>query len=219
LGGWQLALEPEATAVVEVPPRQRASAIGGHDLLDASAQSKIAFAAYPTTGDTFSPSEEVRLGVRRGEAGELHHLVDPELTVHERARDARKIGKGMARRDPASRFPIRDAVAHPQPVRHVARPGPTPRLSPIDLRDQGEELSLCAGHSHVRSIDVADQLLLGSLLVLVHSGDAPIRGRNRLHRRRQSYRTYVRFVNPCVADSHRKGDPAGRRPPSTIGTW
>jgi hypothetical protein len=92
--------------------------------------------------DRSGPPDQSRLVVRRGEPGELHHLVDAELSDLQCLGDPRQVLEGVCRSDPAPSLPLGDAVADGEQVRGVARSGIAPDLGPIRVRDQLEQLSL-----------------------------------------------------------------------------
>jgi hypothetical protein len=108
------------------------------------------------------PFDEIALGLRRGEAGELHHLVDPEVAPRHGSRDAGESIDRMRGSDPATGLPVGHAVRDEQPLGHVRAAVSTPELQRIHLRDQAEELQLGGAHRRVRMVDAPDQSFFGT---------------------------------------------------------
>lgn len=50
--------------------------------------------------------------------------------------------EGVRGADPSPGLPLGDALAHREPVRHVASPRATPEPTAIDLGDQAKQLTL-----------------------------------------------------------------------------
>jgi hypothetical protein len=104
--------------------------------------------------------------------GELHHLVDAELSDLQCLGDPRQVLEGVARGDPASGLPFGDAVADGEQVRGVARSGIAPDLGPIRVRDQLEQLSLHPTYLRVDIVECSKQWVR---LDLEHECDANTR--------------------------------------------
>jgi hypothetical protein len=155
----QLGLEPEPSSVVEVPPRQRPAALDVEHLVDGGANGEVALASDRAARHAASPAEQVRLGLGGREPGQLDELVDPQVAGAKGGGDSRQVPKGVRCGDPTPRLPVGDAIAHSQPVRHVARAHFAPRLTGVDLSDQGEKVALGMGDTLMQRVDPGDHLL------------------------------------------------------------
>src|SRR6266540_6683271 len=103
------------------------------------------------------PGDQPGLGLWGGEPGELDHLVDAQLPRGERLGQQGEVLQGVGRGDPPAGLPVGDPVAHPQPVGHVPGPRVSPGLTPVNVCDEREQLSLGQADTAVRRIDALDQ--------------------------------------------------------------
>src|SRR6266542_6025019 len=110
----------------------------------------------------------VGLGLGGGEPGQLHHLVDPHLPRGERLRDHGKPLQGVGRLDPPPGLPVRDAVAHPQPVGHVPGPFVPPGLPEVDLHDERKQLPLGQGDPAMAGVGRRDEFFVAALVLPGH---------------------------------------------------
>jgi hypothetical protein len=157
LGGRELGLKAQAPALVGPPPPTEPGLLGIADVLYRLGTGRVGPAPDAPGGHTPGPPHEARLGLCRGKAGELDHLVDPERTGGERLAQAGKGLEGMGRDDPAVGLPGRDPLAHREPVGHVPRTRVLPGLTPIGLGDQAEEATLGTGDVSMERVDAGDQ--------------------------------------------------------------
>jgi hypothetical protein len=99
----------------------------------------------------------IGLGFGGGEPRQLHDLVDPHLPARQGCREPKEVSERVTRGDPAPRLPAGDAVAHGDPVRHVARSRIPPGLPTVGLGDQREHPALGPACHLVRLVQGIDQ--------------------------------------------------------------
>src|SRR5207244_12303431 len=99
------------------------------DLVERTTHLEVGAATDRPARDEPRPCDQPGFGLERREPGELHDLVDPELTCRERTGQVREGLERVGRRDPPSGLPLGDPVAHTEPVGHVASAGATPELA------------------------------------------------------------------------------------------
>jgi hypothetical protein len=152
----QRPLEPQDAAFVLVPPPQAARPLDVCSVVHWSPCLAIASGTNRAGGHALGPGQQIGLGVRRREARQLDGLVDAEPAGPECLRDAgqrRQCARGI---QPAPRLPVADAVAHPQPVRHVTRPVVFPKCKPIDFFNGNEQLVMRRTDECVQAIGTCD---------------------------------------------------------------
>jgi hypothetical protein len=132
----QLRLQPEPPSLLEPPPRQGSGSLGLDHVLALRSSPRVASMTHGGAGHPPGPDDQIALPLGRGEPRELDYLVEPELPARQGLGQARETLARDRRR--SSAWPsARDAVAHREPVLHVASAGTSPALAPIRLPDQG----------------------------------------------------------------------------------
>jgi hypothetical protein len=155
----ELSFQPEAPALVEPPPGERPRLLRVDDLRAGPASPEIASMPDRCAGDPTRPADQIRLRLGRREEGELDHLVEAKLAALQRPGKPREGLQRVGSSDPAARLPLRDAVAHRQPVRQIAGTRISPDVAPVGFRDQREEPPLGDADVTVR-VERGDEVLL-----------------------------------------------------------
>src|SRR6266542_6802463 len=170
-------------------------------------------------GHSLGPLDQALLGLCCGEPGELHHLVDPQLPRGERLGDQGKPFQRVGSLDPPQSLPVRDAVAHADPVRHVSGARVLPRLQAVNFGNEPQKLPLGKGDTAMAGVGRLDQFRGIAVLLCVHprphlvtGGDfVPVYtntrsivkeiGRNDLYRRESHCRTTQTGTGRSTASS------------------
>lgn len=155
LGGRELALQPEASFVVHPPPAEGPLGMGLPVDLDLRVRVALGAAAHRSARHPPGPADQPCLIPGRREPGELHDLVEPELTRPKRVADPGKDRQRPGGLYPAVRLPQRDPIADLEPVGEVPGPVVASGLGGPDRSDRPEHLELGGTHPGVRPVQVA----------------------------------------------------------------